>query len=115
MAKFLNLGYYETHVNRMRNLYRAKRDALLNAIAKSPLSKKTTILEENAVLHFILQMQTNLSDEEFCKRARLRGVNISALSEYYFEAQPSVHKFVINYSSVDRDKMQKAVQVLAQL
>ena len=115
MAKFLNLGYYETHVNRMRNLYRAKRDALLNAIAKSPLSKKTTILEENAGLHFILQMQTNLSDEEFCKRARLRGVNISALSEYYFEAQPSVHKFVINYSSVDRDKMQKAVQVLAQL
>lgn len=115
MAKFLNLGYYETHINRMRNLYRAKRDALLNAIAKSPLSKKTTILEENAGLHFILQMQTNLSDEEFCKRARLRGVNISALSEYYFEAQPSVHKFVINYSSVDRDKMQKAVQVLAQL
>ena len=115
MAKFLNLGYYETHVNRMRNLYRAKRDALLNAIAKSPLSKKTTILEENAGLHFILQMQTNLSDEEFCKRTRLRGVNISALSEYYFEAQPSVYKFVINYSSVDRNKMQKAVQVLAQL
>ena len=115
MAKFIDLGYYETHINRMRNLYRGKRDLLLNAIAKSPLSKKVTVLEENAGLHFILQVETKHSDAEFCKRARLRGVNIRALSEYYFEAQPSAHKFVINYSSVEKKNMQKAVQILAQL
>ena len=115
MAKFIDLGYYETHINRMRNLYRAKRDLLLGAIAKSLLSKKATVLEENAGLHFILQVQTKLSDSEFCRRAQLHGVNIRALSEYYFEAQPSEHKFVINYSSVDKNKMQKAVQALAAL
>ena len=115
MAKFIDLGYYETHINRMRNLYRAKRDLLLGAIAKSPLSKKATVLEENAGLHFILQVQTKLSDNEFCRRAQLHGVNIRALSEYYFEAPPSEHKFVINYSSVDKNKMPKAVQALAAL
>ena len=113
MAKFMEEGYYESHINRMRNLYRGKRDILLNAIQDSPLSKYATVLEENAGLHFILQVQTKLSDEEFCKRARLRGVNIRALSEYYFESTPSEHKFVINYSSVEKKKMQKAVQVLA--
>ena len=115
MAKFMEEGYFENHINRMRNFYRGKRDLLLKAIAKSPLSKKATVLEEDAGLHFILQVQTKLSDAEFCKRAGLRGVNIRALSEYYFEAKASEHKFVVNYSSVDKGKMQKAVQILAEI
>ena len=115
MAKFLNLGYYETHINRMRNLYRAKRDALLSAIRKSRLSNVAQIYEEDAGLHFVLQVQTKLSDAEFCRRARLNGVNIKALSEYYFEAKPSEHKFVINYSSVEKKNVQKAVLAIEKL
>ncbi|MBR5412435.1 MAG: PLP-dependent aminotransferase family protein [Fibrobacter sp.] len=115
MAKFIDLGYYETHINRMRNLYRAKRDILLSTIRKSKLSKAARIYEEDAGLHFILEVNTKCSDVEFCNRARIRGVNIRALSEYYFEAKPSQHKFVVNYSSVDKANMQKAVQILASL
>ena len=115
MAKFIDLGYYETHINRMRNLYRAKRDVLLSAIDKSNLSKVAHVYEEDAGLHFILEVNTTCTDVEFCNRARIRGVNIRALSEYYFEAEPSQHKFVVNYSSVDKANMQKAVQILASL
>ncbi|SIO39694.1 PLP-dependent aminotransferase family protein [Fibrobacter sp. UWB11] len=115
MAKFIDLGYYETHINRMRNLYRSKRDALLTAIDKSKLSKVAHVYEEDAGLHFILEMNTNCSDAEFGKRLRQKGVNVKALSEYYFEATPSEHKFVINYSSVERNKMKKAVQIIADL
>lgn len=115
MAKFIDLGYYETHINRMRNLYRAKRDMLLLAIHKSRLSNIARIYEEDAGLHFILEVSTKCSDAEFCKRLRQKGVNVKALSEYFFEAKPSIHKFVINYSSVDKNRMQKAVQALASL
>ena len=89
MAKFIDLGYYETHINRMRNLYRAKRDMLLSAIRKSKLSNVARIYEEDAGLHFILEVDTKCSDIEFCNRARFRGVNIRALSEYYFDAKSS--------------------------
>jgi len=115
MAKFIDLGYYETHINRMRNLYRAKRDALLSAIRKSRLSSVVRIYEEDAGLHFILEASIKCSDSDFCRQLRQKGVNIKALSEYYFEAQPSVHKFVINYSSVDKRNVQKAVQAFALL
>ena len=98
--------------NRMRNLYRAKRDALLSAIRKSRLSSVVRIYEEDAGLHFILEASIKCSDSDFCRQLRQKGVNIKALSEYYFEAQPSVHKFVINYSSVDKRNVQKAVQAL---
>ena len=115
MAKFIDLGYYETHINRMRNLYRAKRDVLLSAIDKSNLSKVARIYEEDAGLHFILEVNTKYPDAEFCNRARQKGVNIKALSEYFFKATPSEHKFVINYSSVEKSNMKKAVQILADL
>ncbi len=115
MAKFIDLGYYETHINRMRNLYRSKRDALLTAIDKSKLSKVAHVYEEDAGLHFLLEVNAKCSDAEFCKRLRQKGVNVKALSEYYFEATPSEHKFVINYSSVERNKMKKAVQIIADL
>ena len=45
----------------------------------------------------------------------MEGVNIKALSEYFFKATPSEHKFVINYSSVEKSNMKKAVQILADL
>ena len=115
MAKFIDLGYYEMHINRMRNLYRSKRDALLTAIDKSKLSKVAHVYEEDAGLHFILEVNANYSDAEFCKRLRQKGINVRALSEYYFVATPSEHKFVINYSSVERNKMKKAVQIIADL
>ncbi|MBP5246375.1 MAG: PLP-dependent aminotransferase family protein [Fibrobacter sp.] len=113
MARFMEGGFYETHINRMRNLYRAKRDTLLIEIRKSKLSKIATVYEEDAGLHFILGVNTALSDEEFCRRAKAKGVHIRALSEYYFEAEPSAHKFIINYSSVEKSQMAQAVQALA--
>lgn len=115
MARFMEGGFYETHINRTRNLYRAKRDALLKAIQKSQLSKLATIYEEDAGLHFILGVDTDLSDAEFCKKAEAKGVRIRALSEYYFEAEPSLHKFIVNYSSVEKDSMPRAVQVLSSI
>ena len=93
----------------------AKRDALLSAIRKSRLSSVVRIYEEDAGLHFILEASIKCSDSDFCKQLRQKGVNIKALSEYFFEAKPSIHKFVINYSSVDKNRMQKAVQALASL
>ena len=98
-----------------RKLDASKRDALLSAIRKSRLSSVVRIYEEDAGLHFILEASIKCSDSDFCRQLRQKGVNIKALSEYYFEAQPSVHKFVINYSSVDKRNVQKAVQAFALL
>ncbi len=115
LAKFMEGGFYEKHINRMRNYYRGKRDLLLKTIARSPLAKFVEIAEEDAGLHFILNVRTNLSDEEFCRRAREKGVNLNALSDYYFEAEPSEHRFVINYSSVEDARMAKAIRVLSDI
>ena len=112
LAEYIGSGRYEKHINRMRNFYRSRRDFLLEIIRKSRLKNAIEISEEDAGLHFILKVNTPLSDEEFCERAAQKGVHLRALSDYYTVAKPSVHEFVINYSSLPESKMKKAVAAL---
>ena len=115
LAKFIGETHYEKHINRIRNFYRHRRDTLLEIIRQSKLRDRVENAEEDAGLHFILKIDTQLSDEEFCKRALEKGVNIRALSDYYAEAEPSQHEFIINYSSVPESRMKKAVQQLEKI
>ncbi|OWV06339.1 PLP-dependent aminotransferase family protein [Fibrobacter sp. UWH1] len=112
LAKYISDGSFEKHINRMRNAYRGRRDTLLQAIRKSKLTAISTIAEEDAGLHFILKINTALSDEEFCKQANEKGVRIGALSDYYTEATPSEHQFIINYSDLPENKIAKALNIL---
>ncbi|SHK82017.1 PLP-dependent aminotransferase family protein [Fibrobacter sp. UWEL] len=112
LSRFIDEGSFEKHINRMRNAYRSRRDVLLQAISKSKLGKLVEIHEENAGLHFIMEVQTTLTDEEFCKRAEEKGVRIGALSDYYTEATPSEHQFIINYSGLSEKILSKALSIL---
>jgi len=115
LAKFIGEAHYEKHINRMRNFYRHRRDTLLETIRLSKLRDRVEIAEEDAGLHFILKVNTQLSDEEFCERALKNGVHIRALSDYYAEAEPSQHQFIINYSSVPESRMKRAVLQLEKI
>ena len=115
LAKFIGEGHYEKHLNRMRNFYRHRRDTLLEVIRQSKVNTRVEIAEEDAGLHFILKVNTDLSDEAFCERALKNGVHLRALSDYYTVAEPSQHEFIINYSSVPESRMKKAIQQLEKI
>ncbi len=113
LAAFIREGYYEKHINRMRSSYRRKRNALLEAIAKSPLAERVTISEEDAGLHFLMRVDTQVSDEEIIQRAKEHGIRLMSLSHYYHDAEKSIdHTFVINYSNIEESRIEGAVQRL---
>lgn len=110
LARFLGEGYFEKHINRMRNYYRSLRDALLTGIRESPMAAFSHIREEEAGLHFLLQVRTGLPDREIIRRAAERGVRISCLSQYYHEAEaPAEHTLILNYSGLAREQIPEAV------
>lgn len=113
LAAFIENGYFEKHINRMRILYRRQRDMFIDAINKSPLSKLVTIHEENAGLHFLLHVDTELTDEELTVRAADNGLKISFLSGYYADKNAAVsHTLVINYSALTQEKIKEVVERL---
>lgn len=117
LAKFISEGYFEKHINRMRNYYRKLRDALLNAIRKSPLNSNCTILEENSGLHFLLKINTDKSDAQLKEEAKSNGLIISCMSDYYMHhhVNDKEHIIIINYSGIDANNINSIIEKLCQI
>lgn len=113
LAKFINEGYFEKHINRMRNYYRKLRDVLLAEIKASALSKRCKILEADSGLHFLLCINSSFSDMEIRENAKKNGINVSFLSDYYHKpTNGHEHILIINYSGIPEEKIPEAVRRL---
>ncbi len=113
LARFLSRGYFEKHLNRMRKFYKSRRNRVLAAIETSALNAKLTILEENAGLHFLVKVDTPLSDEELVARCAAAGIRIRSLSDYCHDRQPeNSHCLVINYSGLTDEQLTKLEEIL---
>ena len=116
LARFISEGYFERHINRMKTQYRAKRDALIKALKESSFYSKITISEENAGLHFLMKVKTDISDEEFRVRALEQGVRVAFLSEYMQEySEDAQHTLVVNYSGLEEENLSQAIKILADI
>lgn len=80
LCQFLSKGHFERHLNRMRAIYKAKHDGLLEAIA--PLEKDFSIRGEYAGIHILLTCKQGRSEEELIDQAEQAGVKVYGLSSY---------------------------------
>lgn len=113
LARFITDGCLEKHINRMRNYYREQRDLVLACIKKYMNPNKIRIREENSGLHFLLEIDTNYSDERLRNNAEARDIHISFLSQYYRNTENArYHTLVINYSGIMPEHIEEAVRRL---
>ena len=61
LARFIEHGDFERHVNRMRSHYRAVKGALVEALAASPAGDRMTVEGADAGLHFLLLLLCGFS------------------------------------------------------
>lgn len=118
LAEFMNSGSFEKHINRLRNYYQQKRDKILNTFLKEPLGKYITIREEDAGVHFLMHVDTKLSEEEFQARMRAKGIRMATLSSFYHSEekdQEYENTYVMNYSFVDCERMKEVAQMIYKL
>ncbi len=99
LERFLSRGYFEKHINRMRKFYKGRRNRVLQMLCPR---ERLTVLEENAGLHFVVRVDTALSDEELVARCRKAGIRVRSLGSYYHGQVPrSAQKsLVVNYSGL---------------
>lgn len=117
LAYFLEQGHFEKHINRMRKLYKARRNRVLSAITGCPQAKKLTILEQNAGLHFLVRVDTCLTDSLLTERFSDVGILVRCLGSYYHEqgATEETHTLVINYSGLSEADVKHLETALSSL
>ena len=115
LARFLDGGHFEKHINRMRKFYRQRRNRVVAALTGCPLAHRLTIHEEDAGLHFLLKVDTRHSDAELTALFARAGIRIQALSSFYAGKVPAEDRqcLVVNYAALKEDALEDALQRLS--
>ena len=114
LARFISQGHFEKHINRMRKFYKLQRDRLVQIVAGCPQREKLTIEEADAGLHFLVKVDTALTDPELEAYCARRGLKIRTLSSYYHGTPPeeSLHRILVNYSGLRDEDLEKLKAIL---
>lgn len=116
LAKFIQKGYFERHLNRIKKFYRTEGERLLRLIKQSRMLPIVNAAGTENGTHLLIKLDTSLTDIEIKWAARNQGINISCLSEFCGEIRPEYqHILVINYSDLDENTLREAVRRLSNI
>ena len=114
IGRFIREGYYERHLNKMRAVYKAKHDCLLEQMKR--LASIGCVFGENAGVHILFELTGGMNGKEAVERARSAGVRVYGLSEYLIsppgEAQPVL---VMGYASMEEEEIKEAINLLVHI
>lgn len=112
ITSFIQGGYFERHLNRMRNIYKNKHDLLLQALKQ--FGDEVTIYNENAGLHLLVQFHIPYSEEEWIALAKQHGIRLHSLKEHYI-APTNTHDgiyLLIGFGNLSETEIQHGIQAL---
>lgn len=110
LARFISEGYFERHINHMRNYFKSQRGSLFEAVKESPLGGISHIYENSSGTYFLLELDTKLADKELVTRIREKDINVACTSEYMAQPHGDTHTLVINYCGVYAERIKETVQ-----
>lgn len=110
LARFISEGYFERHINHMRNYFKSQRSSLFEAVKESPLGGISHIYENSSGTYFLLELDADITDEELVKKIREKDINVACTSEYMAQPHGDTHTLVVNYCGVYAERIRETVQ-----
>lgn len=116
LTQFIEQGYFEKHINRMRLYYARKRKKVIDIIKKSSIESRCDIMESDSGLHFLLKINSEISDKILRTRLREEGIRIKSLSDYYmYETEKGGNYLIINYSNLEEEALISVINTIAKI
>lgn len=114
LYRFISDGHFGRHMNRMRNVYRKRKDTLVSALKESAVGGKIKIIGENAGLHFLLQVNNGRTERELVASAASVGVKVTGLSQYCLESVKNLppSTVVLGYAGFQPEDIKNAAELL---
>ena len=110
LVRFIEEGYFERHLNKMRNIYRKKREFLVSLIKR--YLKGTEIIGTNSGLHLLLKVNNGMTEKELIMAAEEKKIRILGLSNSYLNNLEDSKTVFLGYASLKYDEMEEAIILL---
>lgn len=113
LNEFIREGYFERHLNKMRKIYRAKHDLLLQELI--PFQKRFRISGEHAGLHLVLTARAgeddrakgNVTEEKLLKSAADHGVKVYGMSDNCVGTVPGKAAVLLGFGDMDEQRLRE--------
>ncbi|MDF2543201.1 MAG: transcriptional regulator, GntR family with aminotransferase domain [Herbinix sp.] len=114
LYQFIQEGFFERHLNKMRTIYRKKRELLVNQIQQ--LHQNIIISGADAGLHLLLKVNNGMTEEQLVTSAFLKGVKVYGISKYYYNQENPIHfcSVLIGFAALSEDDITKAIKKLSE-
>ncbi len=111
VREFIEGGYFERHLNRMRAVYREKHDMIIAAFKEN--SDVIRISGENAGLHLLLEVNNGMTEDELIAAARKNGVRVYGLSEN-FNSGAEIYRsgIILGFAIVNKEQIEEGIKRL---
>ena len=110
LNEFFGEGYFERHLNKMRKIYRAKHELLLDCLGD--MRDSFEVSGENAGLHLVLTARNGMGEGELIRRAADRGVRVYGLSESMVEAAPDSRTVLLGFGGLGEAEIREGMALL---
>lgn len=122
LSRFLNEGYFEKHISRMRKIYKAKHDLTVNCLQPILKQYHLRLCGENAGLHLTILLPEQLREQEIIQQAKTSGIRLYGLHSYYLQEpdEYSNHRsrlrirdgILLGYSNLTPESIELGIQCL---
>ena len=114
MCEFINGGFFERHVNKMRTRYKAKHDALLRAL--KVFGNLITVTGECAGLHVVIKFHIPWTEEELIQVASKAGIRLYGLNRHFISGERTKDPTILlGFANLTEEKIEKGVHKLFEL
>jgi GntR family transcriptional regulator / MocR family aminotransferase len=113
LAHFMENGFWERHLKKMRNIYRKKYEACIRALRKIP-AKHIQFNNTPSGLNILLRIKPSLTQGEIVRRALDSGILITPVREFYAEKSnlPQHSEVLFEFGSLPEEDIEKVVKTL---
>ena len=116
LASFISDGYYERHLNRMRNFYRKRKKAIFEELEGSGLSEFFDCEGDGSGMTFMLRGKLPFDDKRFIAGIGEKGLALNSLDEYcYKERVYSPVRYVVNFGSLTEEQFAHAAETMCEV
>lgn len=113
VARFIEKGYFERHLNRVRKLYRQEGEHLWRLLSESRQIPIRKLSDASSGTHLLIELDTGLTDAEVKRRAEERGIYVACLSDYCSRNSDIYeHTLILNYSELEENVQREAIRRL---
>ncbi|MGV3275609.1 MocR-like pyridoxine biosynthesis transcription factor PdxR [Staphylococcus sp. 11261D007BR] len=112
VTRFMETNQFERHLNRMRKIYRQKRDKLLKVLNQYPHLFKVT--GEQTGMHFVIEILNGRSEKECIHRFKQNDIHIKPISHYFFKHPQHRPVFVLGFGGIPIEALEDYVDQLIQ-